>query len=52
MAYTGRLRLQVYEGVGILLIEVYERVCKRAANGLQLTALWLLGRENLLFIPY
>ena len=56
MAYTGRLRLQVYEGVGILLIEVYERVgkcvvwvCKRAEKGLQLTVLWLLGRENLLF---
>ena len=49
-------RLQVYEGVGILLVEVYERVgksvvwvCKRAEKGLQLTALWILGRENLLF---
>ena len=38
MAYTGRsptergtlFRLQVYERVGILLVEVYERVCERA----------------------
>ena len=36
MAYTGRLRpkgtffrRQVYERVGILLVEVYERVCER-----------------------
>ena len=49
-------RLQVYERVGILLNEVYERVGKsviwvrkRTEKGLQLTALWLLGRENLLF---
>ena len=51
MAYTGRLRpkgvfflwLQVYERIGILLVEVYERVaksviwvCKRARKGQQM----------------
>ena len=28
MAYTGRLKLQQYERIGISLVEVYERVGK------------------------
>ena len=64
MAYMGRFppergtffSLQVYARVGILLVEVYERVekfviwvCERAQRAEQMNFMALLSRENVLF---
>ena len=50
-------RLQVYERVGILLVELYKRigkfvilVCKRAQKGLQMSFMAFKSRENAPFL--
>ena len=65
MAYTERLRpkrvsffrLQVYERVGISLVELYKRVdkstiwvCTRAHKGLKMNFMALKSRENVIFL--